>query len=410
MNAQIIALYKKVPLVVQIMFGLLLGGALAYFCPTQAGGITIFGTLFVSALKSIAPLLVLVLVTTAIASHQKGQKTGIKNLIILYFVTTLIAAVVATLASFAYPITLNLPETDLTNANGVGHISEVLKNLVVGAISNPVKSLIDANYISILVWAVALGLMFRKARQSTKEVLSDLAQVVTDIVQVVIRFAPLGVMGLVFDSCTADGGFSNLVKYGQVIILLVSVMFFMALIVNPIIVALVTHKNPLPLVWLCLKDSAYYAFFTRSSAANIPVNMALCDKMKVPRAISSISIPLGATVNMAGAAITISILTLCTVFTTIGTQVDMVSALLLCLVSAVAAAGTSGVAGGSLMLIPLACSLFGISNDIAMQVVAIGFVIGVVQDSCETALNSSTDALLTIAVSERYKRKGYLAS
>ncbi len=406
MQSTIINIYKKVPLVVQIIIGMVIGVLLAYFCPTQVSGITIFGELFVKALKSVAPLLVLVLVTSAIASHKSGQKTGIRRLIVVYLLSTLLAAVTAVFVTFLCPVTLTLPEAASTTSGGATSIVAVLKNLVVGAVANPVQALIDANYISILVWAVALGLMFRKARHATKEVLFDLSQVVTDIVQVVICFAPLGVMGLVFASCTADGGFSNLLQYGKVIILLVSVMFFMALLVNPIIVAIVMRRNPYPLVFRCLKDSAMYAFFTRSSAANIPVNMALCDRMQVPRAISSISIPLGATINMAGAAVTISVLSLCTVFSMAGTNIDLLSAILLCVVSAFGAAGASGVAGGSLMLIPLACSLFGISNDVAMQVVAIGFVIGVIQDSCETALNSSSDALFTIAISERYKDLG----
>ena len=406
MKSFMIAFYKRVPLVLQICVGVLLGVVFAYFYPKQMTWITLFGDLFVKALKSVAPLLVLVLVTSAIANHRGSQKTGIKGLIGLYLVTTFFAAVIAVIACFMFPLTLNLPDaSDLSNGT-VAHIGDVLLNLARGAVANPVSALIDANYIAILVWAVVLGFTFKKARHSTKEVLTDLSTVVTEIVQVIIRFAPLGVMGLVFTSCTSKGGFSNLVQYGKVIILLVSVMFIMALIINPLVVAVVTKRNPYGLIWLCLKESALFAFFTRSSAANIPVNMKLCDKMNVPRAMSSISIPLGATINMSGAAITISILSLCAAFSVGIDNFDIITALLLCVVATISAAGASGVAGGSLMLIPLACSLFGIGNDIAMQVVAIGFVIGVVQDSCETALNSSTDALFTIALSERYKAKG----
>ena len=263
----------------------------------------------------------------------------------------------------------------------------------------------DGNFISILVWAVALGTIFRKASNETKLVLKDLASVVTDLVRLVIRCAPLGVMGLCFAACTAEGGFSNMVQYGKVLVLLVGVIFFMALVINPLMVAFVARQNPFPLVFLTLRTSALQAFFSRSSAANIPVNMEVCDRAGVSRVMSSISIPLGATINMAGAAITISVFTLTTVFS-MGVPVDIWTALLLCVVSGMAACGASGVAGGSLMLIPLACSLFGLNNDIAMYVVGVGMIVGVIQDSCETALNSSTDALLTIAVHKRQERLG----
>src|SRR5574344_233670 len=404
---KVVQIYKSVPLVLQIIQGLLLGVVLAYFFPTEASWVEVFGEIFVKALKSVAPLLVLVLVTTAIASHASGVKTGLRKLLSLYLVSTLVAAGLAVCASFLFPVTLTLPEeATQSEIHVVSSISEVLLNIIVGAVTNPVQALIDANYIAILLWAVALGFTFRKANQATKDVLSDFSTVVTEIVKIVIRFAPLGVMGLVFTSCTSEGGFSNLTQYVKIIVLLVSVMLIVALVVNPIFVAIVTRRNPFTLVWICLRDSAYYACFTRSSAANIPVNLNLCDKMDVPRAISSISIPLGATVNMAGAAITISILTLSAAFTIIGPdKIDMGTAVLLCIVSAVSACGASGVAGGSLMLIPLACSLFGIDNNIAMQVVGKGMVIGVIQDSCETALNSSTDALFTIAISQRMKEK-----
>lgn len=402
---KIISTYKKVPLVAQIICGLIIGVLLAYFAPEQAKGVTIFGELFVKALKSIAPLLVLVLVTSAITSHRRDVKTGLGYLFILYLSATLIAAFLAVVASILFPVTLKLDMATAASAVAPTHVVDVLQNIIKGAVTNPVQALIDANYIAILVWAVALGLTFRKANEATKLVLTDLASVVTEIVKIVIAFAPLGVMGLVFSSCTADGGFSNLADYGKVIVLLVSVMLIMALVVNPIFVMIVTKRNPFGLLWLSLKDSAYYAFFTRSSAANIPVNMALCDKVGVSRSLSAISIPLGAAINMSGAAITVSVLTLCTVFTVSGTNIDLLSTLLLCVISAVCACGASGVAGGSLMLIPLACSLFGINNDIAMQVVGVGFVIGVIQDSCETALNSSTDVLFTMAIDERNKAK-----
>lgn len=402
---QIFQSLKKIPLVIQIIFGLVIGVILAAIAPESAKWITIFGDLFVKALKSVAPLLVLVLVTSAIASHKKDIKIGLKLLFILYFSATLIASIIAVICSFIYQVKLNLNIETITNTPTPKGVLEVLENIIRGAVSNPIQALIEANYIAILVWSIALGITFRKANEATKNVLKDLASVVTDIVKIIISFAPLGVMGLVFASCTDNGGFSNLVQYGKIIILLVSVMLIMTFIINPLFVFFVTKKNPYPLTFLSLKDSAYYAFFTRSSAANIPVNMALCDRMGVPRSLSALSIPLGATINMSGAAITVSILTISTVFTVSGSNIDLLSTMLLCFVSAICACGASGVAGGSLMLIPLACSLFGINNDIAMQVVAIGMVIGVIQDSCETALNSSTDALFTMAINEKNKQE-----
>lgn len=406
MTKKIIWLYKKVPLVLQIVIGMCVGIALAYFCPNKASDVELFGKLFVSALKSVAPLLVLVLVTSAVALQGKnGRAKGLRWLFVCYCISTFSAAALAVGASYAFPVKFSAGVLSATaeQVAAPSSVSEVFLNIVLGAVTNPVKALSEANYISILVWASVLGFCFRTASDATHKVLSDLADVVTRMVKIVIRFAPLGVMGLVFSSCTSEGGFSTLLSYIDILILLVSVMAISALIINPLIVAIVTKKNPYPLVFATLKDSAYYAFFTRSSAANIPVNMALCDRFGVPRALSSISISLGATINMAGAAITISILTLATV-NTLGGAVDIGSALLLCAVSALCACGSSGVAGGSLMLIPLACSLFGINNDVAMTVVGIGMLIGVVQDSCETALNSSSDALYTIAVSQR---KGY---
>lgn len=396
--------YKKIPLVVQIIIGLILGIFAAIYFPQQLNFISIFGELFVKALKSVAPLLVLVLVTSAIASHKKGEKIGLKYLFVLYVISTLLAGALAVFASFLFDVSIPIP-SDIKHSEviPVSNIGNVIMNLLQNAVSNPVKALIDANYIAILVWAIALGLTFRKAECATKTVLNDLSSVVTDIVKIVIMFAPLGVMGLVFTSCTQDGGFSNLLSYGKLLIVLVGVMFFVALIANPLIVAIVTKKNPYPLVFNCLKSSAIQAFFTRSSAANIPVNMSLCDEYNVPRVMSSISIPLGATVNMAGAAITISIFTLATAFS-LNINIDLGTAFLLCIVSALAACGTSGIAGGSLMLIPLACSLFGINNDISMYIVGIGMILGVIQDSCETALNSSTDALLTIAVHQKNQK------
>ena len=402
----IVAIYKKVPLVAQIILGMLVGIALAYFVPTEASFVSIFGELFVKALKSVAPLLVLVLVTSAIASHRRDVKTGLRYLLVLYIISTVLAGSLAVAACFIFGVKMPLPtEFAASSAETVSSIGQVVYNFVVSAVSNPIRALADGNFISILVWAVALGVIFRKASNETKLVLKDLASVVTDLVKLVIRCAPLGVMGLCFAACTAEGGFSNMVQYGKVLVLLVGVIFFMALVINPLMVAFVTRQNPFPLVFLTLRTSALQAFFSRSSAANIPVNMEVCDRAGVSRVMSSISIPLGATINMAGAAITISVFTLTTVFS-MGVPVDVWTALLLCVVSGMAACGASCVAGGSLMLIPLACSLFGLNNDIAMYVVGVGMIVGVIQDSCETALNSSTDALLTIAVHKRQERLG----
>ncbi|WP_274967999.1 serine/threonine transporter SstT [Succinimonas amylolytica] len=403
----IFAVYKKVPLVLQIVIGLIIGIILAVYCPEPFSFVKGFGELFVKALKSVAPLLVLVLVTSAIAAHQKGSRNQLWKLIIIYFVSTFLAAVTAVATSFIFPTTVNLKTAGPESAAAVSSIADVLSNILVSAVDNPVNALINANYISILVWASALGFMFRNAADTTKRVLEDLASVVTNIVRIVICLAPLGVMGLVYDSIVSQGGIEGLAKYLLVIEVLVAVMAISALIINPFLVFLITRRNPFPLVFNCLVNSAYYAFFTRSSAANIPVNMQLCDKMNVPRSMSSISIPLGATVNMAGAAITVSVLTLTAVASLNGgtLPLDIWTAILLCFMASICACGAGGIAGGSLMLIPLACSLFGIGNDIAMQMVGIGMVIGVVQDSCETALNSSSDALFTIALSKRQQMK-----
>ena len=403
MMTPLYAAYKNVPLVLQIVIGLVIGTLLALFCPEQTSFVKGFGDLFVKALKSVAPLLVLVLVTSAIAAHKKDTPNQLWKLMIIYFISTFLAAVTAVGASFLFPISVNLTGTASEGTAVAGSISAVLYNIVISAVDNPVNALINANYISILVWAAALGYMFRNARESTKAVLEDLASVVTSIVRIVIRLAPLGVMGLVYDSIVSQGGIDGLLGYASLIYVLVAVMAISALVINPAIVFIITRKNPFPLVFKCLAESAYYAFFTRSSAANIPVNMALCDRMKVPRSMSSISIPLGATVNMAGAAITISVLTLSAVASLNGgaLNVDIWTAILLCFTASLCACGAGGIAGGSLMLIPLACSLFWIGNDIAMQMVGVGMIIGVIQDSCETALNSSSDALFTIALSQK---------
>jgi serine/threonine transporter len=394
--------WNKMSLVKQIIIGLVIGIILALALPKQLAGITIFGELFVGALKAIAPVLVLFLVMAAISQHKAGQKTNMKSIVGLYVLGTFLAGTAAVIASFVFKLELVLPAGS-EEAVPPGGIGEVLKTLIFNVVSNPVSALMNANYIGILAWAIILGIALRHASDGTKNVLSDISEAVSQAVRWVIKFAPLGVMGLVFNSI-ATSGIETLLGYGKLILLLVGTMAFVDLIVNPLIVYINIRKNPYPLVLKCLKDSGITAFFTRSSAANIPVNMRLCEELGLDKDTYSISIPLGATINMGGAAVTISILTLAAA-NTLGVSVDLGTAIILCVLSAVSACGASGVAGGSLLLIPLACSLFGISNDLAMQVVGVGFIIGVIQDSCETALNSSTDVLFTAAADIAAKRK-----
>lgn len=394
--------WNQISLVKQIIIGLLIGIVLAVALPAQLSGITIFGSLFVGALKAVAPVLVFFLVISAISQHKAGQKTNMKTIIGLYLLGTLLAALAAVIASFIFKLNLVLPEST-SEITPPGGITEVLKTLVFNVVANPVNALLNANYIGILAWAILLGVALRHSSETTKNFLRDISDAVSQLVRWIIRFAPLGVMGLVFDSI-AVSGLSTLLEYGKLIVLLVGTMFFDALIINPIMVYVGIRENPYPLVLKCLKDSGITAFFTRSSAANIPVNMRLCDELGLDKDTYSISIPLGATINMGGAAITISILTLAAA-NTLGITVDLPMAVLLCVLSAISACGASGVAGGSLLLIPLACSLFGIPNDIAMQVVGVGFIVGVIQDSCETALNSSTDVLFTAAAEFAARRK-----
>ena len=381
-------------LVKQILIGLVLGVLLATVSKPAAVAVGLLGTLFVGALKAVAPVLVLMLVMASIANHQQGQKTSIRPILFLYLLGTFAAALTAVLFSFLFPSTLHLNAAaeSITPPSG---IVEVLRGLLMSMVSNPIDALLNANYIGILVWAVGLGFALRHGNEATKNLINDMSHAVTFIVKVVIRFAPLGIFGLVA-STLATTGFETLWGYAQLLLVLVGCMLLVALVINPLLVFWKIRRNPYPLVMTCLRESGVYAFFTRSSAANIPVNMALCEKLNLDRDTYSVSIPLGATINMAGAAITITVLTLAAVHT-LNVPVDLPTALLLSVVASLCACGASGVAGGSLLLIPLACNMFGIPNDIAMQVVAVGFIIGVLQDSCETALNSSTDALFTAA-------------
>ena len=385
-------------LVSQIVIGLVCGIALALLAPAAARSVAMLGDLFTAALKAVAPVLVFVLVAASIAGHKRDQPTHIRPILMLYLIGTLGAAVVAVLASFAFPTTLVLNAPAVTG-EPPGQILSVLRNLLLSAVANPVKALTEANFIGILTWSIGLGMAFRHASLTTRTMLLDLSEAVSKIVRVVIRFAPLGIFGLVAGTL-AESGLGALAGYGRLVLVLVGCMLFVALVMNPFIVFLTMRRNPYPLVFTCLRESAVTAFFTRSSAANIPVNMALCKRLNLHADTYAISIPLGATINMAGAAITITVMTLAAAHT-LGIQVDMATALLLCVVASLAACGVSGVAGGSLLLIPMALSLFGISADVAMQVVAIGFVISVVQDSAETALNSSTDVLFTAAACPR---------
>lgn len=393
-NNPIAKFFNAIPFIMQVVIGLILGVILAMIIPGDKTVLPAFGSLFVSALKAMAPILVFVLVSSAIAGHNKGTKTNMKPVILVYFFSMIFASILALSMSYAFPVTFPALADAASEVSPPQGISEVLLNFIMQAVDNPVNALIKGNYVAILVWGIAFGLMFRVAHEPTKLVLDDLAQTVAGVVRIVIRFAPLGVMGLVYSSCTQEGGFSNLLNYVQVVLVLVATMLLIAFVLNPLLAFIVCRKNPYPLIFTSITQSAVTAFFTRSSAANIPVNLALCERLNLPKETYAISIPLGCTINMSGAAVTIVIMTMAAV-RTLGIEVDFASALLMCIASVLCACGTSGIAGGSLMLIPLACSIFGIGNDIAMQVVGIGFIIGVIQDSTETALNSSSDVVFT---------------
>ena len=397
--------WNSISLVKRIIGGMIIGAILGIVVP-NATPIGILGDIFVNALKAIAPVLVFFLVMSALANHKEGGKTNMGRVIVLYLVGTFSAAVVAVIASFIFHVTLTLPETTTETSNvAPGGIGEVLKSLLLNIVANPIGAIVDANYIGILAWAVVFGLALKPASDTTKKGLLDFSDAVSQGVRWVISLAPFGILGLVFTTVSTNG-LGIFVDYGRLLAVLLGCMAVVAFIVNPIIVFINIKENPYPLVFKCLRESFITAFFTRSSAANIPVNMALCESLGLDEDNYSVSIPLGATINMAGAAITITVMTLATVHT-LGITVDIPTAVVLSVVAAISACGASGVAGGSLLLIPLACSLFGISPDTAMQVVGVGFIIGVVQDSCETGLNSSTDALFTAAAEfHEWKKQG----
>ena len=400
--------FTSLGLVTQIVIGLALGILVGVLVrnTAAAGAVVeigaILGSLFVGALKAVAPILVFALVTSAISQHRSGNPTNIRPILVLYLVGTFAAAVVAVGASFLFPSQLLLSGVEAASNEAPTGIGEVMRHLLMNLVSNPIQALANANYIGILAWALVLGTAFRQASEQTRTLINDVAEAISKVVRGVIRFAPLGIFGLVLVTIVKEG-FDKLGFYLHLLAVLLGAMLFVALVVNPIIVFTQTRRNPFPLVFTCLRESGVTAFFTRSSAANIPVNMALAKKLGLHEDTYSVSIPLGATINMAGAAITITVLTMAAVHT-LGIAVDFWTALLLSIIAAIGACGASGVAGGSLLLIPMACSLFNIPNDIAMQVVGVGFIIGVIQDSAETALNSSTDVLFTAAVDQSHKR------
>ncbi len=385
-------------LVLQIAIGIVAGVVLSLISPEAGSASMLLGNLFVQALKAVAPVLVLVLVASAIANRRTSHTSQLRPIVIMYLVGTIAAALLAITMSTLFPTTLalRLPEATATAPQG---IAEVLGGLLLKLVDNPVNAIISANYIGILVWGVLLGIFLHRAAETTRQVLADLADAVTHIVRIVIRLAPIGIFGLVAGNL-AESGLEALGGYARILTVLLASMLIMALLINPLIVWVRTRSNPYPIVLTALRESGVTAFFTRSSAANIPVNLALCERLDLEKDTYALSIPLGATINMGGAAITITVLTLAATHT-LGIDVDVLTALLLSVVAALSACGASGVAGGSLLLIPLSCGLFGISDDIAMQVVAVGFVISVLQDSAETALNSSTDVVFTAAVAAK---------
>ena len=395
----IVSKWNSLSLIVRILICLIIGAVLGLLVP-QLTFIGILGTVFVGALKAIAPVLVAILVLSALSKARAGIGSRFRTVIVLYMLTTFLAALIAVIASFIFPTSIILSESaEGTPPSGIG---EVLSNLLTNIVSNPIESMSNGNYMGILFWAIILGLAMKLvAKPQTIDIVSDLADTVSKVVYWIIQAAPFGILGLLF-TAVSDNGLSIFTNYGKLLILLVGCMLTVSLIINPILVGITLKRNPYPLVFTCLKESGITAFFTRSSAANIPINMKLCEKLGLDRDFYSVSIPLGSTINMDGAAITITIMTLAAA-NTIGISVDFPTALILSIIATLGACGASGVAGGSLLLIPMACSLFGIGNDVAMQVVGVGFIISVVQDSLETALNSSGDVLLT-ATAEYYER------
>ncbi|RKG35331.1 serine/threonine transporter SstT [Acinetobacter guerrae] len=391
-----LSILSRLSLVTKIFIAIILGFCVALLFPSFTPYLSLLGELFIKALKSVAPILVFVLVMSSIANFKVGHNANLRPILMLYVVGMILAAFSAIVASQFFPSFLYLNVDAQTGLQPAGSLTEILKNLLLSFVANPVQAIAEANFIGILGWAVGLGVALRHSSETTKQVLTDISHAINHIIRIVISFAPLGIFGLVAVTF-ADAGLATLKNYAQLIAVLLGTMFFVALVINPILVAIVIRSNPYPLVLKCLKESGITAFFTRSSAANIPVNLDLAKRLGVNEATASVSIPLGATINMAGAAVTITVLTLAAVHT-LGIHVDFMTMIILSIVATVSACGASGVAGGSLLLIPVACGLFGIPSEVAMQVVAIGMVISILQDSTETALNSSTDVIFTAAV------------
>lgn len=399
----ILRFWQQSNLMLRILFGIIIGSVLALTLPGH-NIISMLGDLFVGALKGIAPVLVAVLVTSSVATARNGLGSRFRTVILLYMLTTLMAAVIAVFASFLFPINITLANVEAASGSAPGELNDVFNNIIRDVMSNPITAIANAKYLSILFWAVIIGLALKMvASEQTIGNLRNWADAVSKVVAWVIQCAPFGILGLVYTT-VSQSGLEIFTTYGKLLLLLVGCMCTVSLVLNPIIVGCMIRRNPYPYVWRCLKESGVSAFFTRSSAANIPVNMELCKRMGLDKDFYSVSIPLGSVINMDGAAITITVMSLATCHT-MGVEVSIISAILLSIIATLGACGASGVAGGSLLLIPMACSLFGISNDIAMQVVAVGFIIGVVQDSVETALNSSGDALFTIAAEMRERMK-----
>lgn len=394
MFAKLIQGYSKGNLILQICIGIVLGIFVGLLSKDMSVVANFLGVLFTSALKAIAPILVFILILTSICTKNFTQKSAkMKHIVFLYIVGTFLASACAVGISFLMPIELVLEGVEKASQNSPAFMSEIFKDLILKIVDNPINALSSGNYLGILAWAIAGGVALRHCSKEAKQVFVDINEGVLKIVQFIVKLAPFGIFGLVANS-VANTGAAGLISYGKLLLVLVATMLFVAFVINALIVFIYTRKNPFPLIFICLKESAFFAFFTRSSAANIPVNMALCAKLGIDKELYSISIPLGATINMGGAAVTIAVLSLCAAYT-VGIEVNYFQAFLLSIIATFAACGASGVAGGSLLLIPLACSLFNIDYDVAMKVVAIGFIIGVIQDSVETALNSSTDVLFT---------------
>lgn len=388
-----IKVWQKLSLIQRILIGILIGILLGLAVP-QWTWLSILGELFVDSLKAIAPLLVFFIIMSSLSRHEKGTQTHMTSIIILYLLATFVAALAAVGIFYLFPVKIVLPQqaSDVVQA-APEDLMTVVKNIFVNGVANPIAALAEGNYLALLFWGSLLGLALRNFSDQTKKVVTDISGAISLVIQLIIQLAPFGIIGLVYNSVVSTG-VEGLLEYGKLVIILVGTMLFVSFVIYPLMVAVMIRENPYPLTFYCFKESGIPAFFTRSSAVNIPINMNLAEKLGLNEKSYALSIPLGAAANSGGAAITISLMTLAAAYT-LGMEIPFVLALILCFLTAISATGASGIAGGSLLLIPLACSLFGISNDIAMQVVGVGFIIGVIQDSVETAVNSASDLLFT---------------